>query len=61
MIFFVLYRIGYTGRSGRKGLIVSLVDSLQSRRNLALIQNHFNKPILELDTVNFDNLEQTLS
>ncbi|XP_062314875.1 ATP-dependent RNA helicase DDX19A isoform X1 [Osmerus eperlanus] len=51
-----LHRIGRTGRFGKKGLAVNMVDSQYSMEVLREIEEHFNKKILKLNPNDPDDL-----
>ncbi|XP_043916380.1 ATP-dependent RNA helicase DDX19A-like [Protopterus annectens] len=53
-----LHRIGRTGRFGKQGLAINMVDSTHSMSILKKIEEHFNKKILQLDTNNIDEIEK---
>jgi len=53
-----LHRIGRTGRFGKKGLAINMVDSPKSREDLQKIRQHFGKPIEKLDADDVDELEK---
>ncbi|KAJ8258755.1 hypothetical protein COCON_G00177670 [Conger conger] len=53
-----LHRIGRTGRFGKRGLAVNMVDSEFSMNILNRIQEHFNKKIVRLDTDDLDEIEK---
>ncbi|XP_010188395.1 PREDICTED: ATP-dependent RNA helicase DDX19B isoform X3 [Mesitornis unicolor] len=53
-----LHRIGRTGRFGKRGLAVNMVDSKHSMNILNRIQEHFNKKINKLDTDDLDEIEK---
>lgn len=53
-----LHRIGRTGRFGKKGIAVNLVDSEQSMHICRDIENHFGKKIVLLDAENSDEIEK---
>ncbi|KAM9061818.1 ATP-dependent RNA helicase DDX19B isoform X2 [Sarcophilus harrisii] len=53
-----LHRIGRTGRFGKRGLAVNMVDSKHSMNILNRIQEHFNKKIDRLDTDDLDEIEK---
>uniref|UniRef100_K7FCW1 RNA helicase n=1 Tax=Pelodiscus sinensis TaxID=13735 RepID=K7FCW1_PELSI len=53
-----LHRIGRTGRFGKRGLAVNMVDSKHSMNILNRIQEHFNKKIEKLDTDDLDEIEK---
>ncbi|XP_033074872.1 ATP-dependent RNA helicase DDX19B isoform X1 [Trachypithecus francoisi] len=53
-----LHRIGRTGRFGKRGLAVNMVDSKHSMNILNRIQEHFNKKIERLDTDDLDEIEK---
>ncbi|KAJ8016922.1 hypothetical protein DPEC_G00012390 [Dallia pectoralis] len=53
-----LHRIGRTGRFGKRGLAVNMIDSQHSMDILNQIQEHFNKKIYKLDTDDLDEIEK---
>ncbi|KAG8320381.1 ATP-dependent RNA helicase ddx25 [Homalodisca vitripennis] len=53
-----LHRIGRTGRFGKAGLAINLVDSPQSTRVLKQIEEHFGKKIVRLNTDDVDEIEK---
>ncbi|XP_007102627.1 ATP-dependent RNA helicase DDX19A [Physeter macrocephalus] len=53
-----LHRIGRTGRFGKRGLAVNMVDSKHSMNILNRIQEHFKKKIERLDTDDLDEIEK---
>lgn len=53
-----LHRIGRTGRFGKQGLAINMVDSKHSMNILNQIQEHFNKKIEKLDTDDIDEIEK---
>lgn len=53
-----LHRIGRTGRFGKNGIAINLVDSEKSLRICMEIQDHFKKTISILDTENCDEIEK---
>ncbi|CAH2318355.1 ATP-dependent RNA helicase DDX19B [Pelobates cultripes] len=53
-----LHRIGRTGRFGKRGLAINMIDSKHSMNILQRIQQHFNKKIEKLDTDDIDELEK---
>ncbi|KAI4887931.1 hypothetical protein NFI96_022448 [Prochilodus magdalenae] len=53
-----LHRIGRTGRFGKRGLAINMVDSDHSMGVLKAIEKHFNKKILKLDTDDLDEIEK---
>ncbi|XP_067872916.1 ATP-dependent RNA helicase DDX19A isoform X2 [Heterodontus francisci] len=53
-----LHRIGRTGRFGKRGLAINMVDSKYSMNILNRIQDHFNKKIEKLDTDDLDEIEK---
>lgn len=56
-----LHRIGRTGRFGKRGLAINMVDSKMSMDILYRIQEHFNKKIEKLDTDDLDEIEKIAS
>lgn len=53
-----LHRIGRTGRFGKNGLAINMVDSEQGMHILQMISRHFGKPIEELNATDIDELEK---
>lgn len=53
-----LHRIGRTGRFGKHGIAVNLVDSEASMRICMDIENHFGKKIALLDAQDQDEIEK---
>ncbi|KAK2851846.1 hypothetical protein Q5P01_008122 [Channa striata] len=53
-----LHRIGRTGRFGRRGFAVNMVDSKHSMDIINQIEMHFNRRITKLDTDNVDEMEK---
>ncbi|XP_039611665.1 ATP-dependent RNA helicase DDX19B [Polypterus senegalus] len=53
-----LHRIGRTGRFGKRGLAINMVDSKFSMNILNRIEEHFNKKIEKLDTDDIDEIEK---
>jgi len=53
-----LHRIGRTGRFGKRGIAINLVDSPQAMEILKQIKQHFGKPIKPLDSNDVDKLEE---
>ncbi|XP_056589448.1 ATP-dependent RNA helicase DDX19A [Triplophysa dalaica] len=56
-----LHRIGRTGRFGKRGLAINMVDSQKSMEILRKIEKHFNKKIMRLDTDDLDEIEKIAS
>ncbi|XP_041801652.1 ATP-dependent RNA helicase DDX19A isoform X2 [Chelmon rostratus] len=56
-----LHRIGRTGRFGRRGFAVNMVDSKHSMNIINQIEMHFNRRIMKLDTSNVDEMEILMS
>ncbi|XP_078064172.1 ATP-dependent RNA helicase DDX19A-like [Mustelus asterias] len=52
-----LHRIGRTGRFGKQGLAVNMVDSRRSLAILHRIQSHFNRKIHQLDSRDLEQIE----
>ncbi|KAE8594669.1 hypothetical protein XENTR_v10019740 [Xenopus tropicalis] len=53
-----LHRIGRTGRFGKRGLAINMVDGDHSMQILQRIQQHFSKKIAQLDTDDMDEIEK---
>lgn len=53
-----LHRIGRTGRFGKSGLAINLVDSERAMALCQDIEAHFGKKIAQLDAENCDEIEQ---
>lgn len=51
-------RIGRTGRFGKHGIAINLIDSEQNLKLLRDIENHFQKKIMLLDAENSDEIEK---
>ncbi|CAJ1084510.1 ATP-dependent RNA helicase DDX19A [Xyrichtys novacula] len=56
-----LHRIGRTGRFGRRGFAVNMVDSKHSMDIIKQIEMHFNRKISKLDTTNLEEMEALIS
>lgn len=55
-----LHRIGRTGRFGKTGIAINMVETPDDLRLLQDIEKHFNRKIPELDAQDIDDLEQKL-
>jgi len=53
-----LHRIGRTGRFGKHGLAINLVDSVKAKNVLKDIEVHFGKDIIKLDAEDVDEIEK---
>jgi len=53
-----LHRIGRTGRFGKHGLAINLVDGPKSMAVLKEIERHFGKDIAKLDAEDVDEIEK---
>jgi len=53
-----LHRIGRTGRFGKHGLAINLVDGPKSMTVLKEIERHFGKDIIKLDAEDVDEIEK---
>ncbi|KAM8864025.1 ATP-dependent RNA helicase DDX19A [Spinachia spinachia] len=56
-----LHRIGRTGRFGRRGFAVNMVDGKHSMDVIHQIEMHFNRTVTELDTSNLEEMESLIS
>ena len=56
-----ILRIGRTGRFGRSGIAINFVDGHRSMNNMREIERHFGRPIVELNTDDFDDVEQAVA
>lgn len=56
-----LHRIGRTGRFGKRGFAVNMVDSELSIDLLHQIEMHFNRKITKLDTDNLEEMEKLMA
>ncbi|XP_061590681.1 ATP-dependent RNA helicase DDX19A [Cololabis saira] len=56
-----LHRIGRTGRFGRRGFAVNMIDSVHGMEIIKQIQQHFERDIVKLDTSNLEEMEKMLS
>ncbi|KAF7666116.1 hypothetical protein LDENG_00120740 [Lucifuga dentata] len=56
-----LHRIGRTGRFGKKGFAVNMVDSKESMELIHQIEDHFNRKILKLDTEDPTEIERLMN
>ncbi|GAA5992013.1 hypothetical protein JCM10908_000698 [Rhodotorula pacifica] len=55
-----LHRIGRTGRFGRQGVSINFVHDRQSFENMEAIRKALGKPIVRVDTSDFEQMEATL-
>lgn len=55
-----LHRIGRTGRFGRTGVSIILIDSKESWEQMTLIEKHFERKISYVPTEDWENVEQQL-
>ena len=53
-----LHRIGRTGRFGKSGLAINLVDGRQTMGFIRQLEQHFGRKIEELDATNVDEIEK---
>lgn len=53
-----LHRIGRTGRFGKRGIAINLVDSEQSMAICKSIEKHFNRKIHYLNAEDSDEIEK---
>ncbi|XP_049611110.1 ATP-dependent RNA helicase DDX19A-like isoform X1 [Syngnathus scovelli] len=56
-----LHRIGRTGRFGRRGFAINMVDSESGMDVIRQIEMHFDRKILKLDTRNVEEIEKQLN
>jgi len=56
-----LHRIGRTGRFGRKGAAINLVQDRESKLVLAAIEDHYQKEIEQVEADDLEELEKKLS
>ncbi|XP_034086491.1 ATP-dependent RNA helicase DDX19A-like isoform X1 [Gymnodraco acuticeps] len=56
-----LHRIGRTGRFGRRGFAVNMVDSDRSMELIRQIERHFNRSISRLDPGSLQEMERLIS
>ncbi|XP_014207770.1 DEAD-box helicase Dbp80 [Copidosoma floridanum] len=53
-----LHRIGRTGRFGKSGIAINLIDTPHSMRVCKIIEQHFKKKIVKLDSDDTDEIEK---
>lgn len=53
-----LHRIGRTGRFGKSGIAINLVDSDRALKICKDIESHFGKEIRKLDTDDVEEIEK---
>lgn len=53
-----LHRIGRTGRFGKSGLAINMVDGSRSRNTFKAIEKHFGKKIIKLDADDMEEIEK---
>lgn len=53
-----LHRIGRTGRFGKSGLAINLVDGARTMEWIRKLTDHFKRPILKLDATDVDEIEK---
>lgn len=53
-----LHRIGRTGRFGKNGIAINLIDSEQGMQLCREIEQHFKKKIYPLDCEDADEIEK---
>uniref|UniRef100_A0A2R5LJ37 RNA helicase n=1 Tax=Ornithodoros turicata TaxID=34597 RepID=A0A2R5LJ37_9ACAR len=53
-----LHRIGRTGRFGKAGLAINMVDGARTLALVQQIEDHFGRPIRKLDTDDLDEIEK---
>lgn len=56
-----LHRIGRTGRFGKKGMAINMVDGHRAMKNLQVIEQHFGRKIEQLDYEDVDDIEKKCS
>ena len=55
---YYLHRIGRTGRFGKSGLAINLVDGNRTLGMIRKLEEHFNSEIKELDALNVDEISK---
>ena len=53
-----LHRIGRTGRFGKVGLAINLIDGPAAEKVKDDIEVHFGRPMVKLDTKNVDEIKK---
>lgn len=53
-----LHRIGRTGRFGKRGIAINLIDSDAAMNNCQIIERHFNRKIHFLNAGDSDEIEK---
>ncbi|KAK4336524.1 hypothetical protein RND71_044240 [Anisodus tanguticus] len=53
-----LHRIGRTGRFGKSGLAINLIDSDRTMGMIRKLEDHFGRKIVKLDAFNVDEIEK---
>lgn len=53
-----LHRIGRTGRFGKRGIAINLIDSPQAMSICQTIEKHFNRKIKYLNAEDSDEIEK---
>ncbi|KAI7876434.1 P-loop containing nucleoside triphosphate hydrolase protein [Lichtheimia hyalospora FSU 10163] len=55
-----LHRIGRTGRFGRTGVSINFVHNKQTWEQMHMIENHFQRPIVKIETDDWEQVEKKL-
>lgn len=55
---YYLHRIGRTGRFGKSGLAINLVDGRRTLEMIKKLSEHFSSEIKELNALNIDEISK---
>ena len=53
-----LHRIGRTGRFGKSGLAINMIDGKKTMGMIEKLRSHFKSKINELDALNIDEIQK---